>query len=83
MVASLHEGDYRDAMRLGIEHNAEVMKVRGGAPWVVEEDGRLRVRLREEGAGLSDKSDLRVAWYNSYFINSLKTVGAFVHKAVH
>ena len=49
MAASLHEGDYQQAMRLGIEHNAEVMKARGGAPWVVEEDGRLRVRLREEG----------------------------------
>ena len=63
------------------------MKVRGGAPWVVEASGFTIVAcvfgVREEGAGLSDKSDLRVAWYNSYFINSLKTVGAFVHKAVH
>ena len=49
MAASLYDGDYREAMRLGIAHNGEVMKARGGAPGVVEEDGRLRVRLREEG----------------------------------
>ena len=57
-------GDYREAMRLGIAHNGEVMKARGGAPWVVEEDGRLRVRLREEGADLSGISGLPMLWCN-------------------
>lgn len=79
----LRGGDYAEVLKLLLEHNASVMKARGGAPWVTEERGRIHVRLREESRGLSRKEDLPTLWYNSYFLNSLKTVGASVREALH
>jgi hypothetical protein len=80
---ALRDGDYAHVVKLLLEHNASVMNARGGAPWVTEERGRIQVRLREEGRGLSKKEDLPTLWYNSYFLNSLKTVGAQVREALH
>ena len=80
---ALRDGDYPDVLKLLLEHNASVMNARGGAPWVTEERGRIQVRLREEGRGLSRKEDLPTLWYNSYFLNSLKTVGSQVREALH
>jgi hypothetical protein len=83
MARALRDGDYSTVLRLALAHNASVMKARGGAPWVTEEGGRLRVRLREESRALSEKEALPTLWYNSYFINALKAVGAPVREALH
>jgi hypothetical protein len=78
MATSLRDGDYRTFMTTAAAQNAAVMAQRGGAPWLSLEKGRLRVRLRAEEGALPPRKELGALWTNSYFINSLKTVGATV-----
>jgi hypothetical protein len=54
------------------------MRERGGAPWASIDRGRLKVRLREEASALPPRAETPTLWVNSYFLNSLKTVGATV-----
>ena len=42
------------------------------------DEGELRVHLRVEASRLTPLDELPTAWRNSYFISSLKTVGASV-----
>jgi len=76
LARSLASGDYEGAVRLLMEQNAFVMKVRAGAaPWVDLSNNRLRVRLRDDDAGnLPEKSELPNFWRHSYFIDSLRTM---------
>jgi hypothetical protein len=75
LADSLRAGKYADAIRVAADQNAEVMKTRGAAPWLAIERGRLKVRLREESGFLPEADQLPDLWVNTYFINSLKTIG--------
>jgi hypothetical protein len=79
LATHLYDGRFLEAVDLACQHNAAVMKTRGGAPWISIDKGRLNVRLREHGAPLPESSELRSMWTNSYFINALKTVGGLVY----
>jgi len=78
MARMLCKGDYEGFARTAVEQNAEVMRARGGAPWVIVENNKLKVRLREESGGLPPAKELKRLWTNTYFINSLKSVGITV-----
>jgi hypothetical protein len=75
LAHSLRVGNYADVIRIAADQNAEVMKTRGGAPWLAIERGRLKVRLREESGFLPEARELPALWINTYFINSLKALG--------
>jgi hypothetical protein len=78
MARMLREGDYEGFVRTAVEQNAEVMRARGGAPWATIEKNKLKVRLREESGRLPPAEELPTLWVNTYFINSLKSVGRTV-----
>jgi hypothetical protein len=80
MAHGLRSGDYTDVIRTAIDLNADVMRGRGGAPWMSIENGRIKVRLREESGNLPEGEDLPHLWQNSYFIHSLKSVGRTLHR---
>jgi hypothetical protein len=75
MAESLRAGDYAEAIHTAVKQNEEVMKARGGAAWLSIERDRLKVRLREESGFLPEADELATLWVNSYFINSLKSIG--------
>lgn len=75
LAHSLRVGNYADVIHIATDQNAEVMKTRGGAPWLAIERGRLKVRLREESGFLPESRELPALWINTYFINSLKALG--------
>jgi hypothetical protein len=72
-------GDYPAACRTLIQQNETVMRHRGGSAWMVLKDGHLEVRFGEESGFLPDPDDLRKLWRHTYFLNSLKRVGACVY----
>jgi hypothetical protein len=76
LARCLASGEYEAALRLLMEQNAFVMKVRAGAgPWLDLNKRLLRVRLRDDDvANLPDKGELPTFWRHSYFIDSLRTV---------
>lgn len=76
MCATLHAGDYKTFLETAIEQNNAVLKNRGGAPWVVVTKGAIKVRFRAEATQLPSKEELENPWVFTYFINSLKRVGA-------
>lgn len=78
LSADLATGAYEDAIDRTIRLNTLVMAARGGAPWVEPRKGRLHVRLRSERAELPSAAELPHLWENTYFLNSLKAVGAEV-----
>ncbi|HEX5749933.1 MAG TPA: hypothetical protein VFZ09_27125 [Archangium sp.] len=78
MQATLASGEYKEFFVVAAEHNAQVMKDRGGAPWLSVEGNRLRVRIKSEVSWLPEPDELPELWVNSYFLNSLKRVGAQV-----
>lgn len=73
---ALASGDFEGALRLLMEQNGFVMKVRAGAaPWVDISNGRLRVRLRDDDPGnLPARDELPNFWRHSYFLDSLRTM---------
>ena len=75
MARLIAEGDYAGFARVAVEQNADVMRARGGAPWVTLDGDRLKVRLREQSGRLPAPKRLPTLWANTYFINSLKSVG--------
>jgi len=83
MAKALRSGSYPKLVELLLQHNAAIMKERGGSPWVTLDQGKLNVRLREETGELARADDLPYSWRNSYFLNSLKIVGARVHRKIH
>lgn len=75
ITSCLESGDYEEFVRLLLAHNAMVMQARqGAAPWIRLENNKLVVLLRDEGRPLPAPDKLRRAWWNTYFINSLKVV---------
>ena len=75
-ATALRTGDFREAVTLCLEHNAFVMRSRGGAePWVVAADGRLDVRYRDDDTGdLAGGKELAGAWRNSFYLDPLKVI---------
>jgi len=68
-------GHYEDVVRLLIEQNRYVMNYRGGSgPWISEELGRLRVRVRDETGELPSRSNLKSLWVFPYFLGALRSV---------
>ena len=58
-----------------LELNGEVMKDRGGSPWIeIEKNNALLVRVPDETAELLDKKELQTHWDNSYFLYSYLAV---------
>jgi hypothetical protein len=72
----LASGDFERTLALLLEQNRFVMTVRAGAaPWVGIDNGRLRVRFRDEdGEDLPKRSELPDLWRHSYFIDSLRAI---------
>ena len=63
---------------MAAQHNTEVMKERGGAPWLEVDGRKLKVRIKAETALLPEADALPDLWVNSYFLHSLKRIGAQV-----
>lgn len=71
----LFNNDVEQAIRKILELNKDVMRDRGGAPWVeIEKNKTLLVRVPEETAELFDKKELQTHWDNSYFLYSYLNV---------
>ena len=71
ILRALHDGNHGQALRLILLRNREVMKQRGGAPWVEIEDGdSLRVRVKSERAELRDQAYIETNWDYDYFLGS-------------
>ncbi|MEU2169571.1 hypothetical protein ACH47V_26310 [Micromonospora chersina] len=73
IAEALAGGDYPQLIRALAERNATVMRERGGAlAWLeVTEQDELRVRFRDEPAGLPAGDEIPELWWYPYFIPSL------------
>jgi hypothetical protein len=76
LAIALHDGDYAKSVILLMEQNRSVMERRSGMAWIVEKDGILEVRYKDEVNELSEPEVLPALWRYTYFLNALKTVGA-------
>jgi len=75
LARAMAGGDYNQALGLLMDQNRFVMKVRGGGPWVDLDNGKVRVRFRDDNtATLSKKSELPTLWRHSYFLDSLRAM---------
>jgi hypothetical protein len=75
VARALADGDYEVLVHLLAQHNAAVMRARGGSqPWVSIDGGRLNVRMADESGGLAARETLPTLWRNSYFIEALRTI---------
>jgi hypothetical protein len=72
----LASGDFERTLGLLLDQNRFVMKARAGAgPWVDLDNGRLRVRFREDDAvDLPKRTELPAFWRHSYFLDSLRAI---------
>jgi hypothetical protein len=75
LAEAMATGDYRQLIELALEQNRTVMQARGGDAWVKLKAKHLDVRFREDAGELPTGDELPNLWVNSYFINSLKTIG--------
>jgi hypothetical protein len=66
-----------------IQQNKAVMQARGGAAWIEEQNGKLRVRVAEERGILPDRKELADLWHFPYFLNSLRSVAFALKVAKH
>ncbi len=76
LARDLHEGNWRDAIEVVLAQNQAVMALRHGGPWLVFEDGTLRVRYRQEGTELP--TDPARHLLLPYFLTSVKAIGGQV-----
>jgi len=68
---NLRAGNYWEAVRAVIKLNADVMKARGGAPWVTCDSGDiLNVKVKSESAVLRSQKALLGDWDYDYFLGS-------------
>lgn len=81
IASTLSAGDYLQSTHALIRHNAGVMAMRGGQPWITVERDRLRVFMSEEGADLPSERELRDAWEFPFFLDSLRQVVIVVEEA--
>ena len=71
----LFNNNVEQAITKILQLNGDVMKDRGGAPWIeIEKDKTLLVRVPDETAELLDKKELQTHWDNSYFLYSYLAV---------
>lgn len=75
LAETLQTGDYAQTLDLLLAQNKAVMAERGSDAWVMQKKDQLDVRFRDESGFLPDKHLLPHLWLNTYFINSLKTIG--------
>ncbi len=74
---ALVRADYADLLRLLLAQNEATMQARGGSqPWAVIENGRVRVRLKDETGRLPAPDELPDLLRHPYFIPSLKMIQA-------
>jgi hypothetical protein len=74
IAEGLARGQYDALVDLLIDQNKSVMQLRGGAPWIDKQDGRLQVRFREEQGDLPARDELLQMWRFPYFLDSLLNV---------
>lgn len=75
LARAMAGGDYDRALGNLMDQNRFVMKVRGGGPWVDLDNGKIRVRFRDDKtAVLPKKSELPTLWRHSYFLDSLRAM---------
>ncbi|HKJ84595.1 MAG TPA: hypothetical protein VKA06_00895 [Spirochaetia bacterium] len=78
----LVRGDYEEAVGGLLAWNDQVMRNRGGAPWIVLGDGgRLSVNWSARERRLPDGDELVTRWHNSYFLQSAQRIAAAVEAA--
>lgn len=78
-AGALHAGDWVRTIDLLLRINAAVMHERGNsAPWAEVENGKLKVRRRDESAALDEWKQVPNIWLHSYFLDSLRLVAAEV-----
>jgi hypothetical protein len=80
---SMATGDYSQLITLLVQQNKSVMHSRGGAAWIEEEKGLLKVRVTEERGHLPRRTDLQTLWRFPYFLNSLCSVAAALQEKRH
>ncbi|GAA4562756.1 hypothetical protein GCM10023176_05160 [Micromonospora coerulea] len=82
IAEALAGGDYPQLIRTLAERNATVMRERGGAlAWLeVTDNHQLRVRFRDEPAGLPAGDEIPELWWYPYFIPSLVSMLAAIGK---
>ena len=77
IAEGLCRGDYGAVLRLLVEQNRYIMKVRGNAgAWIEITGGKLDVRVKDESGWLPNCDKLPSLWRHSYFLNALFIVGA-------
>lgn len=75
IATALAEGDFREAIKVLLDQNREVMAMRGSAaPWAEIRDAKLHVKFAAEVANLPTKEDLVTHWIHPYFIRSLRDI---------
>jgi hypothetical protein len=76
LAEAMSSADYSKSIQLLLEQNTDVMRERGGSPWILlKEENILDVHYRENTTGLVNPSEIPDLWMNSYFLNSLKRIG--------
>lgn len=81
LADDLAGGQYREAVPRLLAINKLVMGARGGAPWVADEAGTIRVKYRDGAGALPDAAELPDLWKYPYFISSLRAVVAELEAA--
>ena len=79
-AATLHDGRFSEFLSALLEQNQEVMERRGGGPWIALEQGAVKVRYRSETGDLPAFPELESLWTSSYFIDSVKSIGAELYE---
>lgn len=72
----LRTNDVEVALQAMLTLNKRVMDGRGGAPWVEEQGGKLRVRIKSEKASLISREKLQNIWHYDYFLRSYAHIAA-------
>ena len=80
IAETLSSGDYGALLDLLIEQNKSVMSSRGGAPWIENSSGTLRVRFKDEQGSLPKQKELASMWRFPYFLDSLRTVASVLRE---
>ena len=74
--ASLASGAWGEAVRAVVQLNGQVMKRRGGAPWLKLIGSRLEVDLADDAAGLPSVERLRDQVWHSYYLDPFRQLVA-------
>jgi hypothetical protein len=78
LARALRSRAHPTVMDLLLEHNAAVMRARGGSAWGELRGDRLEVRLRPERLAPPSEIDVRSQLFYPYFLLTLKSVGGHV-----